>query len=120
MKKLKTPSLVTIAILTTITVIFWVFFSVYRVFATKPTTSVPAEILEPISPTLDKTILDKIQQGVFISEEQIPQTIITVPSSPPTSSPLPTPTLTPSPTATSSATPTASPEASLTGSEQGT
>lgn len=116
MKKLKTPSLVTLAILTTITIVFWVFFSVYRVFASKPSAAVPLEILEPISPTLDSATLDKIQQGVYLPEENIPENIVT----PPSVSPIPTLFPTPTPSSSPSASPTVSPEATPTGLEQGT
>ncbi len=116
MKKMKTPSLVTLAVLTTITILFWIFFSVYRIFASKPSTSVPPEILEPVTPTLDSATLEKITQGVYLSEGEIPQNIMTSPTASPTPTASSTPTPTPSPTASS----TASPSATPTGLEQGT
>jgi hypothetical protein len=116
MKKIKAPNLVTLAILTTITVLFWVFFSVFRVFANKPSVSVPPEVLEPITPTLDSETLGKIGQGVYLMEEDIPQNTVVLPTNSPEPTVLPTPTLSPSPTATS----TASPEATPAESEQGT
>jgi hypothetical protein len=118
MKKMKTPNLVTLAILTTITIIFWIFFSVYRVFASKPSTTIPPEILEPVAPTLDSETLDKISQGVYLPEEGIPTT--TLSTSSPTPMALPTPTISPSPTASATASPTASPSATPTSLEQGT
>jgi hypothetical protein len=118
MKKMKTPSLVTLAILTTITIIFWILFSVFRIFASKPSVSIPPEILEPVTPTLDSESLNKIVQGVYLSEGEIPTTILSIPS--PTPSALPTPTISPSPTASATASPTASPSATPTVLEQGT
>jgi hypothetical protein len=118
MKKLKTPSLVTLAILTTITVIFWVLFNVYRVFTSKPSTSIPSEILEPITPSLDAETIGKIQKGVYLQEGQIPESTIIIPTSSPEATVSPVPNLTPSPTA--SASPTASPEATPTGTEEST
>ncbi|MFZ5932483.1 MAG: hypothetical protein ACOYT7_00115 [Patescibacteria group bacterium] len=108
MKKSKVPSLVTIAILTTITVLFWVGFSVYRIFTDEPEPNVPGEILEPVSPTLDSETIDKIQGRIFFGEQEV-QTQILLPSPTPTESPTasptasPTPTPTPTPTATASA-----------------
>ena len=87
MKKRKTPNLVTIAILTTITVVFWVFFSVYRVFTDEPSYAVPAEILEPVSPTLDASLIDKIESRIFFSEGEA-----VTPTSTPEASPAATPT----------------------------
>ena len=117
MKKPKPPSLVTIVILTTITVVFWVFFSVYRAFTTQPSPSVPDEIIEPFSPNLDEATLTKLQGRTFFAEGAIPTiTILT-----PTPGALPsgeletliTATPTATPTATSSPTPTSTPSGEL-------
>lgn len=111
MKKSKTPNLVILAILTTITAAFWVFFSVYRVFTNEPSPNVPPEILEPVSPTLDSDVIDKIQGRIFFSEGEIGITQIQSPTpgagptSTPTASPSVTSTPTPTPTATGSGTP---------------
>lgn len=112
MKRPKPPSLVTIVILTTITVVFWVFFSVYRVFTTQPSPSVPDEIIEPFSPNLDGATLTKLEGRTFFAEGAIPTiTILTPTPSALPSGELETLTATPTatPTATSSPTPTASP-----------
>lgn len=84
MKNPKAPRLVTVAILTTITVVFWVFLSVYRVLTTKPEPNVPPEILAPINPNLDKQTLETLSDRVFFEEGEV-----TLPA------PLPTATLTP-------------------------
>lgn len=107
MNKSKVPSLVSIVILTAITSVFWIFFSVYRVFATKPAPKVSEEVLAPISADLDRTTIDQIQARIFFEENQIPE-ISTVASPSPTASPTASPsaTLAPTPTATASATPT--------------
>ena len=109
MKKRKTPNLVTIAILTTITVVFWVFFSVYRVFTDVPSYAVPAEILEPVSPTLDASLIDKIESRIFFSEGEV---VTQIQISSPTATPAETPTASPTATPTSSPTPTATATAS--------
>jgi len=77
MKKEKTPNIVSLAILTLITSILWIFFSLYRVFIEKSDTNVPQEILEPLSPTLDEAIISEIEKKVFIEQNQIPDTIVT-------------------------------------------
>ena len=77
MKKEKTPNIVSLAILTLITSILWIFFSLYRVFIEKSDTNVSQEILEPLSPTLDETVISEIEKKVFIEQNQIPDTIVT-------------------------------------------
>jgi len=81
MKKPKAPKLVTIAITTTITVIFWIFFTLYQVLTTKPSPSVEPELLEPIDPTLNIDILDKINDKGFFEEGSFtPIQLIIVPN----------------------------------------
>lgn len=109
MKKSRIPSLVTIAILTAITLVFWVFFGVYRAFTTKPSPSIPESILQALSPTLDSNALSKIQSRTFLSEGEIGSA---TPSA--TTTPQPIPTITPTPTSTPSATPTATQSATPT------
>lgn len=113
MKKPKAPHLVTIAIITTATIIFWIFFEVYRIFTSTPSVQVPEELLTPITPTLDTEALENIKGRVFFEEEEIPETLIATPSPRPTTlkaEPTPTEELeqprgtpTPVPTATESA-----------------
>jgi hypothetical protein len=68
MRKLKVPNLVTIAILTVITVVFWIAFGVFRIFSAKSETSVPNEVLIPLDPTLDKDVVDKIGQRIYFDK----------------------------------------------------
>ncbi len=121
MKRPKPPSLVTMVVLTTITVIFWVFFSVYRAFTQQPTPTVPAEILEPFSPDLDEEALSKLQGRIFFAEGTLPtiNILTTTPSALPseeleTATPSPTTTPTATPTATLSPTPSSTPSAEVT------
>lgn len=72
MKNNKLPGLVTLAILTVITAVIWVFFSVYRVFTSKPETKVPANIILPLSPELNSNSISNIEKRIFIEENQIP------------------------------------------------
>lgn len=76
MYKPKPPKLVTIAILTTITIIMWVFFGLYQVLTKKPNIDVPDSLLIEVNPTLDTTTLNTIQSRLFFEEgqaEPIPQ-----------------------------------------------
>jgi len=94
MKRPPAPRLVTVAIFTTITVIFWIFFSVYTVLIKTPDIKVPSELLEPIDPTLDLESLQDVSTKIHFEEsdvESLPTIILT-------------PTLQPTPTSTTSAT----------------
>ncbi len=68
MKKPKAPKVVTIAITTTITIIFWVFLTLYRVLTTKPAPSVDPKLLEPIDSNLDIQSLEKIKDKTYFEE----------------------------------------------------
>ena len=109
MKKNKLPSLVTTLILTLITSVFWVSLSTYRAFTAKPSDSVPKEISDPITTTLDQDTINKIESGIFLDSSQIPENIVTASSTPasiqPTQIPLPTPTPEETPTPVPSPTP---------------
>lgn len=67
MKPPKVPSLVSIAILTAITLVFWAFFSAYRIFTVKPPIKVSPEVVAPLTPSLDKNALEKIDKTIFFS-----------------------------------------------------
>lgn len=70
MKPSKVPSLVSIAILTTITIVFWVIFNVYRNFTEKPAATIDEALLAPLSPSLDVSTIDKMERGLFFEEGQ--------------------------------------------------
>jgi len=91
MKKQKKPNLVILGILTLITVLFWIGFSVYRSLTSEAPVKVPSEILEPISPTLDTETLSKVGNKLFFLEQELAEIIlISSPSPSPTASPEPT------------------------------
>lgn len=73
MKKPKAPRLVTVAIFTTITIIFWVFFSLYSVLTSKPEVNVDPKLLEPINPTFDTKALNALDGRIFIEEGDVNQ-----------------------------------------------
>ncbi len=112
-KKSKLPNLVSILILTVLTSIMWISFSVYRAVTTKPAANVSQVISEPLTPTLDTETINKIESSLYLGSDQIPQSIVTqtivapTPTNAPVVSPEPTsqPTLEPSPTPEPTVTP---------------
>lgn len=89
MTKLKTPHLVTISLLTTVTVLSWVILEVYNVLVKKPDVSVPPEILTPLDPQLNEAALRELQERVFYEEGEGEGFVIVSPTE--TASPSPTP-----------------------------
>ncbi len=71
MKKQKLPALVVIMILTTITIVFWIIYSLYASIVTKPALNIPPSVLEEVFPEIDTPALDKIGQRIFFEEDQI-------------------------------------------------
>lgn len=103
--KTKTPNIVPVLILTLITAITWIAFSIYRELTTKPAPVVPEAISEPLNPTLDKDALSKMDTKIFLDDSQIPVSIFST-----SNSIIATPSPENTPTASVSAqTPTASP-----------
>lgn len=111
MKNPKLPSLVSILVLTLLTVVMWISFSIYRALTTKPTPEVPSAISQPLTPTLDKSTLDKIESKIFLNDSQIPDNVtsVSVPTSVTTPIPISTPEATSEATPAASASPSASP-----------
>ncbi len=83
--KRKIPAIVKSSFFTMVTVIVWITFEVVKIFMTKPPPSVSAEILSPIDPALDETTLNKLQQRVYISENEIGNIKIATATAQPTS-----------------------------------
>jgi hypothetical protein len=92
MKKPPTPKLVTVAIFTTITIVFWIFFGVYRILTAKPEVKIPPELLEQIVPELDTNTLEKLQERTFIKEGEEKPLSVNVTTPKPAEKILPTPT----------------------------
>jgi|GEM_PF-1953565 len=76
--KRKLPGIVKFAILTTITVYIWIGSEVYRALTTKPDPAVPAEVLAPLNPALDTDALKKVNETLFLTDEEIGVTQIQV------------------------------------------
>jgi hypothetical protein len=61
MKKNKLPSLIVLMILTLITTMFWIMFSIYRVFVTKTDIVVPTEFVTQIDTHLDLEVINSMK-----------------------------------------------------------
>lgn len=113
MQKSKLPNLITILVLTLITVLMWIGFTIYSAITKTPESSVPKNISDPIVPTLDAATLSNVQSALFFNESQIPE--ITFSGTPSASLlPIATPEPIATPIATQSALPSASPSATPT------
>ncbi len=84
MLKPKAPKLVTVAIFTTITVVFWVFMSLYNIITSKPPANVEPELLKPINPTLDQEALNRLEGRVFFEQGETSSPLIMYESPKPT------------------------------------
>lgn len=85
--KVKAPNLVVIAILSVITIVFWIGFSVFRAFTKEPDPKVPAEILAPLNPTLDLEALNRLERRNWLTESEIGDTQLVLPTTTPQPSP---------------------------------
>lgn len=65
MKKLNPPRLVTVAVFTTVTIIFWIFFSVYNILTTEAEVDIDQNLLKPIDPTLNTEVLNRLPQRQY-------------------------------------------------------
>lgn len=110
MRKTKLPNIVTILILTMVTTVMWVGFSIYHAFTQAPPAAVPTDIGAALNPSLDTSTIAKVESALYFDPSQIPAISLSTP----TSSPIPLRTAQPGFTASPSATllPSASPSAS--------
>lgn len=69
----KLPGFVKTLILTLITALAWLIFSITRALAIKPSPVVPKEISEPLTPTLDTQTIDNLQLKLHFDDSQIPE-----------------------------------------------
>jgi len=112
MKKDKLPSIIILLILSLITALFWVVFSVYRAFTKPVAIDIPTEVLEPLNPTLDANALSSLDKRLYVEEGEIQtaQAVATEETEPsPTLSPSPLPEESASPSPTAEASPTTTP-----------
>ncbi len=78
MPKKQKPFFVRIVILSTVTAIVWVGSTIYKTVSKKEEPNIPVQILEPLTPTLDKKVLDELENRVFLEESTIPETRVEV------------------------------------------
>lgn len=57
----KLPNVINLMILTLVTLLIWLTFTVIRSFTAEPAAVVPVEIVLPINPNLDSQTLDQIE-----------------------------------------------------------
>lgn len=100
--KEKIPSVVSLAIMTSVTVIFWISFDIYRIVKKNPPLSVPPEITAPFDASLDTEALNKAAARSYLKESDIRNL------APNSSAPPEVTETSPTPTASGSATPVAS------------
>jgi hypothetical protein len=105
--KQKTPNIVPVLILTLVTAITWVFFSIYLALTAKPNPTVPDNITQQLDPSIDQKTVDSIKAKLFLDESQIPTNTFSVPAAGAS------PVSSPKPEATSVATPIASPSGTI-------
>ena len=96
MRNVKAPKIVTIAILSLITTVMWIIFSVISTIVKPSKLDVPNEVVEPLDPSLDTGVLNSLPDRTYFSQGS---TILT-------------PVETIEPTAEPTTTPEASPESS--------
>ena len=65
--------------MTLITVVFWTFFGVFRIFTSTEPIDVPENILKPIDPTLDKEVLNNLESKNHLEPHEIPEIIYSTP-----------------------------------------
>lgn len=65
MKKTKLPSAIVLMILTLITVIFWISFTVYRVFTTETKPEIPEEVVLKLDPSFDTKTLQMTKDRIY-------------------------------------------------------
>jgi len=76
MNKKERPFLVQIAILTAITTLVWIGFSVYKALTNTPEPTVSQEVLAPVDPTLNTEILESLDERLYLNDEEIGDTVL--------------------------------------------
>lgn len=65
MNKKKLPSLIILIVLTSITILFWISFSIYQVFTKEASPIVPEEVILQIDPKLDTNTLNIMKSRIY-------------------------------------------------------
>lgn len=66
----KQPKFVTLTVLTTVTIVSWVFYSLYGVLVKAPEITAPRELMVPFEVTLDNETLSRLESRIYFTENQ--------------------------------------------------
>lgn len=73
MKKVSLPKPITILVLTLMTTVVWVGLSVYRAITVKPPATVSEDILKPLNPVIDASVIKQVESSIYFEESDIPE-----------------------------------------------
>ncbi len=68
MRKRSQPRILTLAILTTLTILTWVAFEVWRSFTKPQQVQVDNQLLKPLDPSLDAATIGKLKGGLYLPD----------------------------------------------------
>lgn len=71
MQKKKDSSLVTISIITVITLFIWISIEGFQRFNKKDLKAVPAEILNPLTPTLESQVFETLRAKKALTQDEL-------------------------------------------------
>jgi hypothetical protein len=86
------PFFINLAILTLITAVIWIIYSVYVALAKPVEIAVPPEALENFEAQLDAEALSKLQQSIHLTERELEESVsvVVAPEPEPEETPAPT------------------------------
>lgn len=61
----KLPNVIALMILTLVTLLIWLTFNVYRTFTSETPPAVPEEVILPIDPRLDTTVINEMETRLY-------------------------------------------------------
>lgn len=67
----KRSKITVFAVLTTATILVWVAAEAYQRLKKTEVASIPANILAPITPSLDKSVLDNMEGRLWVPENEV-------------------------------------------------
>jgi hypothetical protein len=70
MRKPKAPKVVALAVITTATIVFWVFYGLYLTLTQRQPLAVEETVLSPLSSTLDTSVLNDLQGRTYFEKGQ--------------------------------------------------
>lgn len=65
MKPKRKSNITVFAVLTTLTILTWVGFEIYQAFNKPGLTTISEEVLAPLTPSLNRVVLDNMEQRRF-------------------------------------------------------